>query len=141
MGTFSLSTHRAWLLGHNAGQICAANVCSNGAPPKSLAAPARETRRRQQQPPRLLAHREFAALDLARQVGEELREQFADRERRHAPRITGREQPAPVGITQLAAVAEQRREPRPHLPPLRARTAPTLRRLATRRAAPPPAPP
>src|SRR3546814_2290594 len=39
----------------------------------ALAAPAREDRGRQQQPPRFLAHREFAAFDRAGQVGETLR--------------------------------------------------------------------
>ena len=56
--------------------------------------------------PRLFAHRKFAAFDRAGQVGEYLREQFADRQRRHAHRIDGQEQRAAIGVEQLAAVGE-----------------------------------
>src|SRR3569832_2248481 len=74
-------------------------------------APPSPDRGRQQQPARFLAHGEFARLDLAAEIAQRLRQQFADRQRRHAHGIDGEEQEARFRVEQLAAIGAQAGQP------------------------------
>ncbi len=72
--------------------------------------PARENRGRQEQAARFLAHGHFAHLHRAAEIAQFLLQQFSDAERRHAHRINGQDQEAAVGVEELAAVGQQRRQ-------------------------------
>ncbi len=91
--------------------------------------PAREDGGRQQQPPRLLAHRHLAHLDRPAEIADDLLYQFADRQRRHPHRIDGQHEESAVRIEQPAAVGEQRREIFLQPPDLACRTAAELGRI------------